>query len=71
MSIVQGGSGFPFLAEAVYTFLCTNKCFGVMVDTDSVPYPTLLPLLNEVIFFRCVHESTSRYSNLLLSVYRF
>lgn len=66
MSIVQGGSGFPFLAEAVYAFLCTNKCFGVMVNTDSVPYPTLLPLLNEVMFFfRCVHESN------LLSVYRF
>lgn len=56
-----------------------KQCTHFSVPTNALVwwstltvYHTLLPLLNEVMFFfRCVHESTSRYSNLLLFVYRF
>ena len=49
MSIAQGGSGFPFLTEAVYAFLSAGKCKGVEVDIENVPDPTLMLLLHEVI----------------------
>ncbi len=45
----KGGSGFPFLAEAVFEFLSMGKCTGAEVDVDSVPDPALVVLLSEVI----------------------
>ena len=41
MSITQGGNGFPFLAECVYTYLCSGESTGIFVPTDKVPDQTL------------------------------
>ena len=41
MSIVQGGSGFPFLAPPVYSYLSTGKCNNIDWQLEDVPDPTL------------------------------
>lgn len=48
MSIVQGGAGFPFLANAVFTYMCTKQCTHVEVSADSAPDPLLGLLLDAV-----------------------
>ena len=37
MSITQGGSGLPFVAECVYKYLCSGESTGISVPTDKVP----------------------------------
>lgn len=37
MSIIQGGSGFPFLAPPVYEYFVTGKCTDVTVENDDIP----------------------------------
>lgn len=41
MSIVQGGRGIAFLAEAVYQYLCTGKCTDVAVNCRELGDSTL------------------------------
>ena len=37
MSIIQGGSGFPFLAPPVYEYFVMGKCTDVTVENDDIP----------------------------------
>ena len=48
MSIVQGGSGFPFLAPPVYDYFVTGKCTDVTVENCDVPDRTLQCILQKV-----------------------
>ena len=48
MSVIQGGSGFPFLSEPVYSYLCTGKTTSVTVPTVNIPDPTLQFLCEKV-----------------------
>ena len=48
MSIIQGGSGLPFLAELVYNYLCTGECTGLAIQTEEVPDPTVRFVLKRV-----------------------
>jgi len=48
MSIVQGGNGFPFLAEPVYDYLCTGRCTGISVGITTIPDPTLQFVVTKV-----------------------
>ena len=48
MSIMQGGSGFPFLAEPVYRYMCTGESTGIVVSNDQVPDHTLRFVLDKV-----------------------
>ncbi len=41
MSITQGGSGLPCLAEAVYTYFRTGQSTGISVTNEEIPDPTL------------------------------
>jgi len=48
MSICQGGSGIPFLAQPVYTYLCTGKCTGISVGHADIPDPVLQFVMQKV-----------------------
>ena len=37
MSITQGGSGIPFVAECVYKYLCSGESIRISVPPDKVP----------------------------------
>ena len=37
MAIVQGGSGFHFLAPCVYQYLCGVDVSAIPVSTDDIP----------------------------------
>ncbi len=45
-SIIQGGSGFPFLAEPVYAYLCTGNTTGITLSNNDIPH-TMLKLACE------------------------
>ena len=36
MSVVQGGCGFPFLSEAVFTYICCGDVTNIKVDPDDL-----------------------------------
>ncbi len=48
MAIIQGGSGFPFLAPPVYEYIVSGKCTGVAIETTDVPDQMLLITLQQV-----------------------
>ena len=48
MSICQGGSGIPFLAQPVYSYLCTGKSTGITVDNADIPDPVLQFVVEKV-----------------------
>ena len=37
MAVVQGGSGFHFLAPCVYQYLCGIDVSAIPVSTDDIP----------------------------------
>ena len=41
MSICQGGSGIPFVAQPVYRYLCTGKATGINVNNVDNPGPCI------------------------------
>ncbi len=49
VSIIQGGSGLPCLAEYVYNYLCTGKCTSTAVCDTDIADPALLFVLDKVI----------------------
>ena len=48
MSILQGGSGFPFMGEAVYKYFCTGDSTGIVVPSDKVANHSLRFALEKV-----------------------
>lgn len=41
MSIIQGGSGFPFLAKPVYSYISRGKYTNIEIMVDDIPDPAL------------------------------
>ena len=52
MSITQGGSGFPFLAEPVYQYICTGECTNVNIATIDIPDPMLRFVVRKVSIYK-------------------
>ena len=48
MSVLQGGNGFPFLADPVYDFLATGKTTNIVVRQDQLPDPSLQVVVGKV-----------------------
>ena len=49
MSILQGGNGFPFLADAVYDYFCTGVYTGINVTNEEIPDSTLQFVIEKVL----------------------
>ena len=47
MSIIQGGPGFPLLADAVFQYLSTGKAIGIQVADEDLPL-MLMSILQKV-----------------------
>lgn len=65
MSIAQGGSGFPFIAESLYHYMATGKCDGSLFNTAHLPDSTLQFVIDKV----ALNEVDS-HNRLLLYIYR-
>ncbi len=50
MSICQGGNGFPFLAEAIFTYMATGEYTNICVNTEDIPGNLLKTAIQKVIF---------------------
>ena len=50
MSILQGGSGFPFLVQPVYRYLCCGEGTNITVSSDEIPDPTQKFVIDKVQF---------------------
>ena len=37
MSVMQGWSGFPFLAKPVYMYIVHRVCTNIQVEVDNIP----------------------------------
>ena len=37
VSLTQGGSGFPFIHEGVYSYLCGTEPSSIPVDLNAIP----------------------------------
>lgn len=48
ISITQGGSGFPFLDEVVYNYLCTGKTTDIYLSNENIPDPMLCYVCEKV-----------------------
>ena len=64
MSIVQGGSGFPFLAPAVYEYLVSGKCTGITLQNSDVPDHTLQFVLSKV-SFSIINSASQNFNGLI------
>lgn len=50
MSLVQGGTGFPFFAQCVYDYLCGKYVSTMIVGPDQIPDPEVTEMLRKVIY---------------------
>ena len=41
MSVIQGGSGFPFLSIPVYSYISSGKYTKIEVMVNDIPDPSL------------------------------
>lgn len=48
VSIVQGGSGFPFFAPSTYSYLCGVDLCSIVVGRDEIPDPEVEKTLQDV-----------------------
>ena len=69
MSVAQGGSGFPFLAEPVYKYLCTGECTGIQLSNEDAPDPTLKFVLEKVSDLKSKHKQFHSRPEEVLFVY--
>ena len=51
MSILQGGSGFPFFSNAVYNYISCGKYTNIEVDLKDIPDETLKMAIGKVIIY--------------------
>lgn len=49
MSVIQGGSGFSFMALPMYEYLCRKDIPFINIEIDDVPNEAIQYLLQEVI----------------------
>ena len=48
VSLVQGGSGYPFLAPSVYSYLCGQDISRIKVEVGEIPDLELKYFLEKV-----------------------
>ena len=48
MAVVQGGSGFQFLAPCIFQYLCGVELSGIPVDPQDIAEPEAVILLQKV-----------------------
>ena len=48
MSLLQGGSGFPYLAPPMYDYLCGENASSIKVSAEDVPNVDVTLLLQKV-----------------------
>jgi len=48
MSVVQGGSGFQFMAPPMYKYLCGSEIPLISIEIDDIPNTRIRHLLQEV-----------------------
>lgn len=48
MSLIQGGSGYPFFAPAVYDYICGQDVCNIVPTIDEIPDAQLKTALVEV-----------------------
>lgn len=65
MSLVQGGSGFPFFAPPMYQYLCGMEMSSIAVSTQDVPNLEVLSLLEKVHDFLYLTTSEQCINNFL------
>ena len=53
MSVVQGGCGFPFLAQPVFDYLVQGHYKGMNVPASDIPDVSLRFIMGKVSFLRC------------------
>ena len=56
MSLIQGGSGFPYLAPPMYDYLCGKDAISIEVSAEDVPSIDVTQLLQKVTTF-CTHNT--------------
>lgn len=53
MSVIQGGSGFPFLALPVYQYIVTGKCANITLGKGAAPDNFLQLMIEKVTTQTC------------------
>jgi hypothetical protein len=48
MSLLQGGSGFPFFAEQVFHYFVTGICTGAAVPLEIIPCSVLQSIIEKI-----------------------
>ena len=48
VSIVQGGSGYPFFAPSTFSYLCGADLCLIVVGREEIPDPEVEKTLHEV-----------------------
>ena len=48
MSLVHGGSGFPFISPCVFKYLCGENPLEISVETSDVADMTVRAMVDEV-----------------------
>lgn len=57
MSLVQGGSGFPFFAPSVYEYICGKELCSITIGRDEIPCSEVNNTLTKVMY--CVGNTAS------------
>ena len=60
MSLVQGGSGFPFLAPPVYKYLCGQNIADISVTLEDISDIEISMFLTKVSILSLVKEGISQ-----------
>jgi hypothetical protein len=47
-SIIQGGNGFPFFDECVFSYFVHGTCTGINVNSSDIPYDILKCIIEKV-----------------------
>ena len=48
VSLMQGGSGYPFFAPSVYDYICGIDVCSITVGPDEIPNPDITEMLQKV-----------------------
>lgn len=53
MSLLQKGSGFPFFAPSVYSYISGVDAFSITVEVEEIPNQEVTDMLQKVQFTTC------------------
>lgn len=61
MSLVQGGSGFPFFSQSLYDYICGKDVCSIQPTFDEIPDTSLKTTLTQVNINYAVHCCVPNY----------